>query len=175
MSNMLKNWMCGESAKAEHWQAGDKHAVAISALRVLAGEGQLGFSLVELMAVVSIVGILSMIALPSYTDYVIRGKIPDATSTLATKRVQMEQFFQDNQTYLNAPACNQDTNTSAYFTFSCSTQTATAYTIQAVGHGSMAGFTFTVNQANAKVTTAVPTGWTVPSTNCWVTKKGGAC
>ena len=119
-----------------------------------------------------------MIALPSYHDYVTRGKIPDATSNLAAKRVQMEQFFQDNPTigYVGAPACNLDSATSQYFNFSCTAgTTATAYTLQAVGQGSMAGFTFTINQANAKVTTAVPTGWTIPATNCWVAKKGGVC
>jgi prepilin-type N-terminal cleavage/methylation domain-containing protein len=52
-----------------------------------------GFTLIELMIVVAVVGILTAIAVPSYTNYVIRGKIPEATSQLASKRVQMEQFF----------------------------------------------------------------------------------
>ena len=65
--------------------------------------------------------------MPAYTDYVVRGKIPEATSNLATKRVQMEQFFQDNLTYAGAPACNTDSSASQYFTFSCSAAaTATA-------------------------------------------------
>lgn len=135
---------------------------------------QNGFTLIEIMIVVVIVGILATVAFPAYTDYVIRGKIPDATSTLAAKRVQLEQFFQDNRTYAAAPACNADSTTSQYFDFSCSVQTATTYTLQAVGKASMAGFTYTVDQSNAKATTAVPTGWATNAT-CWVTKKGGAC
>ena len=133
-----------------------------------------GFTLVELMIVVAIVGILAAVALPAYTDYVVRGKIPEATANLATKRVQMEQFFQDNLTYANAPACSADTNSSPYFTFSCSAASATAFSLQAVGSGSMAGFTFTVDQSNTKATTAVPSGWTTNAA-CWVTKKGGSC
>ena len=134
-----------------------------------------GFSLIELMVTVAIVGILASIAVPSYSDYVTRGRIPDATSTLAVKRVQMEQYFQDNKTYANAPGCVSDTASSQYFTFSCSTAaTASTFTLEAVGIGPMTGFTYTVDQSNAKATTGVPTGWT-GSGSCWVTKKGGAC
>lgn len=133
-----------------------------------------GFTLIELMVVVAIVGILSMMVLPSYTDYVTRGRIPDATSTLANKRVQMEQFFQDNQTYVGATACTADTTSSQYFDFSCPVLTAIAFTLQAAGKSTMAGFSYTVDQNNAKATAAVPSGWAT-ATNCWVTKKGGVC
>jgi len=133
-----------------------------------------GFTLIELMVVVAIVAILSMIALPSYSDYVTRGKIPDATSNLANKRVQMEQFFQDSQTYIGAPACVADTTSSQYFNFSCPVLSATAFTLQAAGKNSLTGFTYTVDQNNAKVTVAVASGWAT-ATNCWVTKKGGVC
>jgi prepilin-type N-terminal cleavage/methylation domain-containing protein len=80
---------------------------------------QLGFTLIELMIVIAIIGVLASIGYPSYTDYLIRGRIPDATANLATKRVQLEQFFQDNRTYAGAPACNPDTAVSKYFDFSC--------------------------------------------------------
>jgi type IV pilus assembly protein PilE len=137
---------------------------------------QNGFTLVELMIVVAIVAILSMVALPSYQEYVIRGRIPEATSNLATRRVQMEQFFQDNRTYAAAPACPTTSDTtSQYFDFSCaSAATATSYTLQAVGKASMTGFTYTIDQQNVKATTAVPTGWTANAA-CWVTKKDGTC
>ena len=138
-----------------------------------------GFTLIELMIAVAIVAILSSIAIPNYTAYVSRGNIADATSRLATKQVQMEQFFQDNRTYVAGPACSADTTSSKYFDFSCTgggAPSATAYIISAVGKNSMAGFTFTINQSGATTTGAVPTGWTTPSPNtCWVTTKGGIC
>lgn len=139
------------------------------------GQHSKGFTLIELMVTVVIVGILAAVAIPSYRDYVTRGKIPDATSNLAAKRVQMEQFFQDNRTYAGAPACNLDTATSRHFDFDCSAApTATAFELRAVGKGTMAGFTYTVNQSNAKATAAVPSGWTT-NASCWATAKGGTC
>lgn len=137
-----------------------------------------GFTLIEVMIVVAIVAILSAVAYPSYTDYVIRGNIPDATSRLAAKQVDLEQFFQDNRTYVGGAGCSADT-TPKYFNFSCANSdapSATAYRLSAIGKAGMTGFTFTINQTGAKTTGAVPTGWTLPSpNNCWVTKKGGVC
>ena len=136
---------------------------------------QHGFTLIELMIVVAIIGILSSIAYPAYSDYIIRGKITEATSALAAKRILMEQFFQDNRTYVSAPACNSDTTTSSNFTFSCSgTPNASNYTLQAVGRSGMTGFTYTINESNAKASTITASGWT-GNTACWVTKKGGTC
>ena len=119
--------------------------------------GACGFTMIELMITVAVIAILAAIAVPSYSNYVKRGKIPDATSNLASKRVLMEQFFQDNHTYVAGPACNNDTTSSKYFSFSCPVAaTATAYTIVATGTGTMAGFTYNIDQNNNMQTTAAP-------------------
>ncbi|HAF00275.1 MAG TPA: pilus assembly protein PilE, partial [Methylophilaceae bacterium] len=60
---------------------------------------QKGFTLLELMIVVAIVGILASIAIPAYQDYVKKGKAAEAPGALADLRVKMEQCFQDNRDY----------------------------------------------------------------------------
>ncbi|MBT9495134.1 MAG: prepilin-type N-terminal cleavage/methylation domain-containing protein [Paucibacter sp.] len=136
---------------------------------------QRAFTLIELMVTVAIVGILGAVAVPAYSEYVVRGRIPDATARLATLQVQMEQYFQDNRTYVGAPACSSDTTTSKHFDFACTgTTTASAFTLAATGKNTMSSFTYSVNQANVKATSSVPSGWTSSST-CWVTKKDGTC
>ncbi len=132
-----------------------------------------GFSLVELMVVVAIVSLLASIALPAYKDYVLRGRLSEAISTLSAKRVQVEQFYDNNRTYVNAPGCADDT-TGQSFNFSCSNVAANTYQLEATGKGPMSGFTYRVDQDNKRSTPSAGSGWTSNS-NCWVTKKDGSC
>lgn len=138
-----------------------------------------GFTLVELMVTVAIAAILAAVAMPAYTDYVKRGRISQATNNLASMRVKLEQFFQDNRTFEGACAAGTvaPLPPADDFTYSCPVLTATTYTVQATGvaTGSMTGFTYTIDQSNNKATTALPSGWGSVPVSCWVVKKGGAC
>lgn len=132
-----------------------------------------GFTLIELMIAVAIVGILAAVALPNYVEYVRRGKIQEATSTLADARVKLEQFYMDNRDYSGGSggwACGSTAPTGKYFTYTC-TGASTTYTVTATGVGDMAGFVYTIDQANTRTSTI--TGW--GSGSCWITKKGETC
>lgn len=148
--------------------------------QVESAAGSVGFTLIEVMIVIAIVAILARIALPAYVDYLLRGRIPDATGTLAGLQVKMDQWFQDNHTYyasststacgISAPA------SSSYFSYGCAATSSTAYTWTATGIGSMAGFVYTINQDSTQTSSVSGvSGWSSPSGNCWVTKRGGVC
>jgi type IV pilus assembly protein PilE len=143
-----------------------------------------GYTLIELMIVVAVMGILATIAIPIYTDYVTRGRILDATTKLGDVRTQMEKYFMDNRTYLNAGACGAAPAIAGYnldasknFTLSCPGPTATTYTITATGIPArgMTNFVYTVDQANNKATPGVKPGWAGAGATCWVLKKDGSC
>ncbi len=140
---------------------------------------QKGFTLIEVMIVIAIIGLLAAIAIPQYNDYVTRARIPDATSGLAAKRVRLEQYFQDNRTYADAPDCQNDSNTSAFFDFACDgTENEDSFNLTATGKGTMTDFAFTINQAGARASTVSDAleanGW-ADNGSCWITRKGGSC
>jgi type IV pilus assembly protein PilE len=136
-----------------------------------------GFTLIEVMIVVGIVAILAAIALPSYTQYIQRARVTKAVSGLSDMRLRMERYFQDNRSW--APAaptvapCSPNSvaplPTTTDFTFTCSNLGATTYTVTATGSGTLAGFTYTVDQANTK--TSVTPHWG-SSNACWILRSG---
>lgn len=136
-----------------------------------------GFTLIEVMIVVVIVGILASVALPAYNDYVIRGKLAEAFGELSSLRAKLEQHFLDTRTYEGACVATSvaPLPTAKYFTFNCALAPAT-YTVTATGIAGQGtgGFAFTINEANTRATTSAPSGYNTSAT-CWVSKKGESC
>lgn len=137
-----------------------------------------GFTLIEMLIVVAIIGVLAAIALPAYQNYVIRGKLTEAFSVLSAQRVKMEQYYQDNRTYVGAcvnGTVAPDPNAGAtYFTYACSNLSTTGYQITATGVSSKGvsnQFIFTIDQNNNKTSTG-PSGWGT-NNSCWIRAKGG--
>ena len=133
-----------------------------------------GFTLIELMIVVAVIAILAAVAFPQYTNYIQRGKITEATSSLSELRLRAEKWFSDNRTYVGF---NQAIQNAKYFGYACNPVTATAFTCTATGvaNQGMTGFAYTINESNVRTSTFTGlSGWN-NSTSCWVTKKGESC
>jgi type IV pilus assembly protein PilE len=145
-----------------------------------------GFTLIELMIAVVVVAVLAAVALPAYTDYVVRSKLTEAHTHLSDLRVKMEQRFQDARSYIGGPCAPAGAAAAQvkYFDFSCSAgqPTATTFIVQAVGKAGsdLAGITFTINESNVRATTVTAStsmankGY-ASNANCWVTRKGTGC
>jgi type IV pilus assembly protein PilE len=132
-----------------------------------------GFTLIELMIVVAVLAILAAVAFPQYTNYIQRGKITEATSSLAELRLRAEKRFSDNRAYTGFSQAIQNAK---YFTYACVINANDfVCTATGVANQGMTGFVYTINESNTRTSTftSLP-GWN-NSTTCWVTKKGESC
>ncbi len=74
-----------------------------------------GFTLIELMIVIAVIGILAAIAYPNYSEYVLRSRRSDAQAALMELRLAQEKFRANNTTYGNAAALGYPRNSNEGF------------------------------------------------------------
>jgi len=142
------------------------------------GQYTTGFTLVELMIVVAIVGILAAIAYPSYQEQVRKSRRADCEGALTGLAGAMERYFTVNNSYVGATVgtggiyadkCPIDGNT-AYYNLSIpsSTLTANGYTLNAAPTGAQTGDkcgTLTLTSTGQKGVSGAASGITWQ--DCW--------
>lgn len=133
-----------------------------------------GFTLIEVMITVAIVAILAAIALPSYTAYLQRSRVPPALDALSALATRLEQRFQDTGSYVgaNGADCGATMPALENFAVTCALSVAgQGFEATATGSGPVSGYAYTINHQGVRVTKDHPKG---PMANCW-SMKGGVC
>ncbi len=98
---------------------------------------QRGFTLIELMIVVAVVGILAAIAYPSYTAFIQKSRRGDAMATLADFRIEQEKWRANNITYATSTASLGLSGSSrdGYYTMAIVSAGSSAYQVTAAPAG----------------------------------------
>jgi len=74
----------------------------------IAAKNNKGFTLLELMVVVALIGILSAVGIPAYQGYVTDARVKEAQSTLQAIALEQKSFYSENFRYYVTPAINVD-------------------------------------------------------------------
>lgn len=138
---------------------------------------QAGFTLIEVLIVVGIIGLLAAIAIPNYTSSLVKGRRAQAASCLQEHAQFMERYYTTNLAYDQTAAgvantlpglgCTTENRLNTYYTFSLPTLTARTYTVTATPIGSQLTAdavckALSINQAGARSITG-----TGSVTNCF--------
>ncbi|MBA1271852.1 type IV pilin protein [Stutzerimonas azotifigens] len=127
-----------------------------------------GFTLIELMVVVAIIGILAAIAIPSYQDYVLRGNRTEGMALLSDAAARQERYYAQNNTYADtlAKLGLQESSNNNLYTLTISNTSSTTYTLTAAPKGAQLKDTkcgsLGLNQAGVKTKTG-----TAALSDCW--------
>jgi type IV pilus assembly protein PilA len=110
---------------------------------------QQGFTLIELMIVVAIIGILAAVALPAYQDYTVRAKVSEVILAASAGKVPVAEFYQVQGAIPAAGSVVIDSQTSKYVASTAWDGTRLVATARATGVSAVDGQTITMTPSNA--------------------------
>jgi type IV pilus assembly protein PilE len=98
---------------------------------MLTAKNHEGFTLIELMIAIAVLGILLAIAIPSYFQYIREARRAEAQSDMLQIRLGMEKWRANHNSYSSTLSNAGFTDSNDYYNYDIPTATATAFTIRA--------------------------------------------
>lgn len=130
-----------------------------------------GFTMVELLIAVAIMGIIAAVAIPSYSGYLTESRRTDAKTLLLEAAGEQARFFSENNSYAASMTAmgygaDSEPTESGHYNVAVSAATATSFTLTATAAGDQANDAVCGNLSINSVGTKLESG-TGTTADCW--------